>query len=419
MNRAEKINPGILTWARESAGLSLEQAAQRLGIKSGKEHSREEKLALIEAGERAPTRIQLLKYAALYRRPIISFYLKSPPKKGERGQDFRTATATHATERENALLDALLRDIRARQEMVVDLLEANQETTERAFVGSAKIEDGSASLVSAIAQELKFDNTSKATRKGGVNGLFRDLRAKAESVGVFVVIVGDLGSHHTALGTDVFRGFAIADKIAPFVVINDQDARAAWSFTLIHELAHVWLGQSGVSGETAPNDPKTFEERVERFCDDVASQFLLPPNAVNSKPAKNIDTVGAATDVIAQFAEEWCVSEPMVAYRFYRMGWISTDIYRELKTEYARRWHASQKRDKEQAKEGETGPNYYVVRQHRLGDALIDLIRRNLRGDNITHTKAAKVLGIKPGSVEPLLRRLEVSRGIAAPESRG
>ena len=183
MKRAENINPGILTWARESAGLSLDQAAHRLGIKSGKEHSREEKLALIEAGERKPTRTQLLKYALIYRRPLISFYLKSPPQKGERGHDFRTAAVTHATERENALLDALLRDIRARQEMIVDLLESNQEAAERDFVGSAKIADDSASLVSAIAQELQFDNTSKNARKGGVDGIFRDLRARAESIG--------------------------------------------------------------------------------------------------------------------------------------------------------------------------------------------------------------------------------------------
>ncbi|HEX5211394.1 MAG TPA: ImmA/IrrE family metallo-endopeptidase, partial [Pseudolabrys sp.] len=368
---------------------------------------------------RKPTRTQLLKYASIYRRPVISFYLKSPPKKGERGHDFRTAAVAHATDRENGLLDALLRDITARQEMIVDLLESNQEAAERPFVGSAKIEDGSASLVSSIAKELQFDNTSKDARKGGVDGIFRDLRARAESIGVFVVIAGDLGSHHTALGTDLFRGFAIADKIAPFVVINDQDARSAWSFTLIHELAHVWLGQTGVSGETGANDPKTFEERIERYCDDVASQFLLPPEAVREKPTRTMDTPDAAASVIATFANQWCVSEPMVAYRFYRMSWISNNIYRELNAEYVRRWRASRQGEKEEAKEGETGPNYYVVRQHRLGSALIDLVRRNLRGDNITHTKAAKVLGIKPGIVEPLLRHFESARGIAAPGAGG
>ena len=84
------------------------------------------------------------------------------------------------------------------------------------------------------------------------------LRAKVESAGVFVLLIGNLGSHHSALGLEAFRGFALADPIAPFIVINDQDAKAAWSFTLLHELAHLWVGATGVSGQFT-------EGQLERF----------------------------------------------------------------------------------------------------------------------------------------------------------
>src|SRR5260221_12153582 len=89
---------------------------------------------------------------------------------------------------------------------------------------------------------------------------FTLLRARAEAAGVFVLLIGNLGSHHTAIDAEAFRGFALADTIAPFIVINDQDHRSAWSFTLIHELAHLWLGTTGVSGGSAhhPNE-KIFE----------------------------------------------------------------------------------------------------------------------------------------------------------------
>jgi transcriptional regulator with XRE-family HTH domain len=127
MSRAENINPQILVWARESAGLTLAEAADRIGLKDSRRLTGAAKLSLIESGERQPTRTQLAKYSAVYRRPLITFYLKSPPTKGARAADFRTATGTHPTAKDEGLLDALLRDVRSRQEMVVDLLESNEE----------------------------------------------------------------------------------------------------------------------------------------------------------------------------------------------------------------------------------------------------------------------------------------------------
>ncbi len=95
------------------------------------------------------------------------------------------------------------------------------------------------------------------------------LRSKVEAVGIFVLLIGNLGSHHTAISVEAFRGFALADTVAPFIVINDQDAAVAWSFTLLHELAHLWLGKTGVSGRRP-------DAQIEKFCNDVAALILLP-----------------------------------------------------------------------------------------------------------------------------------------------
>ena len=93
---------------------------------------------------------------------------------------------------------------------------------------------------------------------------FRILRDAVEQVGVLVILKGNLG-HHTCqdLSPNVFRGFAIADPAAPFVVINETDSRSAWSFTPPHELAHVFLGESGISGYES-------EQAVERLCNEAA-----------------------------------------------------------------------------------------------------------------------------------------------------
>lgn len=419
MSKDNSINPSILTWARESAGLDLEEAAERLGLTSGSTSTAADKLAQFEAGERSPTRGQLAKFSAVYRRPLITFYMKEPPARGERGEDFRRVPGA-VSRRENALLDTLLRDVRARQEMIRSLIEDDDEVEAITFVGSARLEDGVAKLVEAIANTLNFDYTSKAARKGNADDLFKLLRAKAEDVGIFVLLIGDLGSHHSALSADVFRGFAIADNVAPFIVINDQDARAARSFTLIHELAHIWLGQSGVSGVPDTGTPKTLHEKVERFCNDIAGEFLLPSKSLGSRPdALNGDDKRVAFDVVSGFAEIWSVSEPMVAYRLNRIGWISQAIYEALISDYTARWRAARQKAKDNAREVEGGPSYYVVKQSKLGNALIEVVRRTLRGNLITHTKAAKVLGVKPSSVEPLLRGYEQGRGVFLHSVRG
>jgi Zn-dependent peptidase ImmA (M78 family)/transcriptional regulator with XRE-family HTH domain len=419
MARESNINPSILTWARESAGLDLEEAANRIGLTSSTTVTAADKLAQFESGERSPSRNQLMKFSAVYRRPLVTFYMKEPPTRGERGEDFRRLSGS-VSKRENALLDTLLRDVRARQEMVRALLEDDEDFHSIDFVGSARLGDGMQALVGSIGKTLGFDQADVSARKGSADDLFKQLRSKAENVGVFVLLIGDLGSHHSALSAEVFRGFAIADKVAPFIVINDQDAKAARSFTLVHELAHLWLGRSGVSGAPDTNAPKTPHERVEAFCNDVASEFLLPAYGLGRRPdALNVEDKRVAHDLVSGIAETWSVSEPLVAYRLYRIRWISRPIYEALVADYAARWRAAQQKAKDNAREVEGGPSYYVVKQSKLGNALVEVVRRTLRDNLLTHTKAAKVLGVKPSSVEPLLRGYEQNRGIILHHTRG
>lgn len=411
MVRAENINPGILTWARETAGLSLEDAAHRIGIHASAALSAAGKLEALERGQMFPTRNQLAKIASVYRRPLITFYLRQPPPRASRGEDFRTAPVD-VPPRENAKLDALLRDIRARQEMVRSLLE-DEEAPRHDFVASAAMPRGVDYFVESIAAELDFQ--LDARRKGTADDLFKELRNRAERIGVFVLLVGDLGSHHHTISERVFRGFAIADPIAPLVVINDQDARSARSFTLIHELAHIWLGQTGVSGVVEGDQAATPQGRVEQFCNDVAGKFLLPDQAFAARPDFEPNDAAQAMRAISRIAETWRVSEPMVAYRMSRMNWISGAVYRDLAAQYAARWQLMRARNREEAKENEGGPNYYTVKQFKVGNALLGLVQRSVRDNLLSHTKAAKILGVNPGGVEPLLKRYESARGALVP----
>lgn len=384
-----KFSSEVLRWARETAGLDQAEAAKKLAISAARGLEPEERLEQLETGETEPTIALIRKMAKQYRRPLISFYLSKPPERGERGEDFRTLP--DAEQRGSGpLVDALLRDLKARQNMVRALL-IDDDSRDLPFIGSRRRQDGVNAMVAALAETLKF-RLEEFRAQRNEDEAFGYLRRQAEAQGIFVILAGNLGSHHTTIDVNVFRGFALADGIAPFVVINDQDAKAAWSFTLVHELAHLWLGASGISGVRT-------ETAIEKFCSDVASKLLLPD--INDFDIKQ---KAGLVDQIDQFASVRRVSASMVAYRLFVTGKISEKQWTQIAGIFRARWLASKEAKKIKAKLSETGPNYYVVRRHRIGNALLSLIGRSLSEGTITPTKAGKVLGVKPRSVAPLLK---------------
>jgi len=408
MRQLEQINPEILVWARESAGLGVEEAAQKLALTDSGKESRGQKLLEFERGSRLPTRSQLSKFAKTYRRPLVAFYMAAPPEKAPRGEDFRSK-GNEVSLRENALLDALLRDMKARQEMMRDILEDLDEAAPKDFVSSSSLTDRVEDVAQRIATALGIPRR-RSDWGDSADVFFKRLRTEAERLGVFVLLAGDLGSYRSALTEDVFRGFAVADPVAPFIVINDHDARTARAFTLLHELAHIYIGKSGISGIPESVKDDSDEGKVEQFCNDVAGLILLPRDFAAQRPADlSQDNRGVAERYIEDVAKRWMVSEPLVAFRLRRLGWISAAHYRELSNSFSERWASFKATTKaaNQLKEG--GPDYYVLKQSRLGDALVGFVRRSVRESRLTHTRAARILGVKPSSVEPLLRRYEKS----------
>jgi Zn-dependent peptidase ImmA (M78 family)/transcriptional regulator with XRE-family HTH domain len=404
------INPEILVWARLSSGFSEEEAAQKLGLKDSTKQTATEKLALLENGETQPTRNQLAKIANAYNRPLLTFYMAAPPAEGRKGEDFRQ-TASGIPKRENAKLDVLRRGVRARQEMVCSILEDDEELQERMFVGSVNMNQGVGHLVQEMAKELDFDHTDITARNGDPSTLFRHLRSQAEQLGIFVLMLGDLGSWHSTISADVFRGFAIADRMAPFIVINSNDALTARAFTLVHELAHLWLGESGVSGDPSTDQPATDHARIEQFCNDVAGEFLLPDDLFweglqRFDPADQ----GTADATISVIAQRWSVSEPMVAYRLRRRREITNAVYQALYSQYVMRWQVTKAKEKAERNDDVRLPDL-TMKRFRLGAGLLEFVRRTVRDNGMTYTKAAKVLGTKPGAVEPLLRKFENNNG--------
>jgi Zn-dependent peptidase ImmA (M78 family) len=387
------LNPDILIWARTTAGLSLDEGAHAIGLKDAYGSTGAERLDALERGKDEPSRPLLLKMAKAYRRPLLAFYLPRPPKTGDRGQDFRTVPGAPSPLFDPDL-DAMLRDIKARQSIVKSLQE-DLEAEPVSFIGSVGMGTPVTQLAELVAKTIDFTLKDFREQKTGELA-FSYLRSKIEDAGVFVLLLGNLGSHHTNISPETFRGFAIADPIAPFVIVNDQDAKPAWAFTALHELIHLWLGTSGVSGANTTAN-------IERYCNDVAAEILLPAADVARLPKLSGSFAEAITE-ISTFAQARNVSRAMASYRAFRTGVISEQMWMGLSEYFRQEWIAGKAKQTERQKQSEGGPSYYVVRRHRLGPALLGLVSTSLRDGNITYTKAGQVLGVKARNVDPLLR---------------
>lgn len=391
-----KVNPDILRWARETVGLSPEDAAKKLDIKDARGIAAKDRLLALERGEHEPSRAMIVKMAKRYRQPLVLFYMNKIPPRGDLGEDFRTLPES-VDQIQEGLVDTLVCDIGARQSLVRDCLEEANEDTPLPFIGSMRPDYGVQSVIASIMTTINFDRDAFRD-KPDLRSAFAYLRERAETAGIYVILVDNLGSWHTTISVEAFRGFALADEIAPFVAINANDSPGAWSFTLVHELAHLWIGASGLSGGTG-------DKGIEKFCNDVAGEFLLSRDEVAEMDIAESTPFGDALSRIAEFARSRNVSNTMVAYMLQRSGAFSFAKYQEFKAAFRKNHLDRKAADKIRNVGKNVGPDYYSIRKHRNGSSLIRLVDQMLHEGIISVTKAGTVLGAGAQNVFALLER--------------
>lgn len=385
-------NPEVLRWARETAGLSYADAVQKLNMSA---KSGVGTLKSYEKGEKQPSRSRLLMMSKQYHRSYLTFFLSRPPVKVERGEDFRTLPDSEPSQFSGEL-DALVRDIFVRQELVKQALIETEEDEKIPFIGAgAHMPD--IVEASAVIQEWLGLNVAGFRAQRNPHDAFNMLRLLVEQKGVYVLLMGDLGTYRSQISTQVFRGFALSDSIAPFVVVNNYDAKTAWSFTLLHELVHLWLGRTGVSAQVS-------DHKVERYCNDVASRILVTDKEISDLFQSIEREDGEILSHVSRFTVSNNVSGSLVIYRLYRAGFIDEAIWKRLQDELRRLWLESRKREKEkrQEKDGGSG-NYYANQRHKVGYGLLKVVKRSVGEGVLTETKAGRVLGVSSGSVTEML----------------
>jgi len=298
----------MLRWARDRVGLDVNEAATAAGVKP-------EQFQLWEEGEAQPTFRQAQVIAQALHTPFGFFFLTEAPAEDPLLPDLRTVGGAPAG-RPSMDLTETVRHAVQRQAWFVEYLQ-EQGAGPLPFVGRFTPAANPVQVAQDIREVLGVD-VEHGQRKWDV--YYRELIEAAERVGVLVMRSGIVGNNtHRKLDVGEFRGFAISHPLAPVVFINSSDAPSARLFTLLHELAHIWLGSSGISNAAPGNT-----HREEIACNAVAGEFLAPSGMFTQLWAAASHDL---TTCVAELAQRFHVSRLVVIRRALDLSLVDRDTY--------------------------------------------------------------------------------------------
>lgn len=363
------VEPAMLAWACERSGLDDEKLASKFP-----------KLPKWESRELAPTLKQLENFARATRTPVGYFFLQTPPEDDVPIPDFRTIGDKSVVRPSPDLLDTIYQ-CQQRQDWYRDYVRSIG-LNEVSQVGSMSIAVPPAEAGAEITAALSFEVDMRGR---SWSDAFAYLRDQAEEFGVLVMVSGVVGSNtHRKLNPEEFRGFALVDSLAPLVFVNGADTRAAQIFTLAHELAHIWIGESALSD--ADLGAQT-TNAVERWCNRVAAEVLVPLEALRS----TLDVHADLTGELDRLARRFKTSTLVVLRRVYEAGHLDWNEYRSA-------YRAELDRIMDLIGGGGDGGNFYNTQPVRVSKLFArSVIASTLEGQTL-YTDAFKMLGFKKQS---------------------
>lgn len=385
------VTPQVIEWARQRYHLAIDTAAEKLKIKPGK-------LEAWEKGDERPTFRQAQHLAQKLRIPFGYLFLSAPPEEKLPLPDLRIVAGTQPHPPSPDFSD-LLNDVLRKQEWYREYQES-EGAQPVPFIGSFTL-SSSPEIIAVDIRDTLGINDKMRQESENWELFLRDFIQRAESAGVLVLRSGIVGNNtYRKLNVEEFRGFAISDDLAPVVFINGQDAKAAQIFTLAHELAHLWIGESGISNPDYRKRSSQQQHLIDRFCDQAAAETLLPKQDLlyhwqDNKPLQ---------DSLQALAARYRVSEFVVLRRAYEIEKITADDYhtqyQELLADHKRR----------KSKKG--GGNFYLNLLARNSNTLtITLLVATAEG-RVSHRDTARLLNVKVKTL-PAIQNELLKRGSA------
>ena len=379
------LQPGVLTWARERAGFSVDALAEKLQVK------RERVQEWEHSGEISVAQASRLSHAT--HTPEGFLYLSEPPEDRLPITDFRTVGDKPLLRPSPDLLETVYQ-MQRRQEWLRGELLAD-ETPPLAFVGAFPVDTGPEAVATAMRETLGLER-EWAGGEPGWDAALRFLRDRTEAAGVLVVINGVVGNNTSRkLNPEEFRGFALVDEYAPLIFINNADYKAAQMFTLAHELAHIFVGADGVSNF---EDLQPTAHETERFCNGVAAEFLVPGDILHDY-WNSLSGNGRRHQAVAR---RFKVSVIVAARRALDLNLIDRPSFSTFYNQYL----SEERRNKEA---GNDGGNFWNTQSGRIGRRFGAAVVRAVKEERLSYREAYALTGLQGSTFDKLADRMGVT----------
>jgi Zn-dependent peptidase ImmA (M78 family)/DNA-binding XRE family transcriptional regulator len=378
------ITPNVLKWARESAKIAEETAARKVAVTK-------EKIKEWENGESQPTIKQAQTLAKVYKRPFAVFFLPDIPKDFQLLNDFRKNGSKPLTT--SSIF--IIREIQQKQTWIS---EANKENNEPKlpFVGRYSLNDNPKDVAADILNTLSL-NPSNYQFENPI----KEWIESAERNGIFVSRTSFIHSK-LKLDSEELQGFAIADPFAPFIFINSDDWQAPQLFTLVHELSHIWIAESGISNDANLEEINIGKfHPIELFCNEVAANVLMPEELIISMRA----SLKLNSKELFSVAKKIGVSSYALLVRLLSLKLISKEEYNKLKKEADIALYEFKQRENEKklkAKVSSGGPSYFLLQLNRNSRLFTQTVLDAFRGGTIEATLASNLLNVQTNKFNKL-----------------
>lgn len=373
-----QLSTNTLEWAARKAGKDLPGFASSL-------YSKVETINNIVKGQL--TISQIRKFADSAKVPFGFLFLPSPPQEyipDHNLVDFRTVYNRYPLS--NDFLE-VYKDVEHKQSWYRDYL-ISIEAQQLDFVGKFKNEkDINPSLIAGdIRNTIGLNNISESLRSS--EKYYSFISNKCEENGILVfknsVVVN---ATRRKLNHKEFRGFVISDSYAPAIFINGEDTKYANIFTLAHELAHIWLGESGVS------DAKlNTKNRNEIRCNQIAAELLVPLDIF----IKHWDSIsGSDREKISSLNKIFLVSELVIARIALINKKTTGSVYKSVYTEIMKHIAKEKNKDREESPHIPFSVTAPIKNSRLVTKTVINLVKSN----RMSPSEAAILLNISASKV--------------------
>ncbi|MCY4172929.1 MAG: ImmA/IrrE family metallo-endopeptidase [Cyanobacteria bacterium MAG CAR3_bin_5] len=385
------VNPRMVSWARQHVGLDRDDLVKKF-----------KKLPQWETGEMKPTLKQLEDFARRVHVPIGYFFLDEFPQEEIPIPDFRTVAGQPVADPSPDLLETIYA-CQERQSWYRDFALATQEP-ELDFIGSVHVSVEPGKVAKAMRETLGF-NPSTSKTCSDTDTLLRLLTNQAEDAGVLVMGSGIVASNtRRVLDVNEFRGFALADSLAPLIFINRTDSKTGQMFTLAHELAHLWLGTSALSNVNPESKSETSAQRREEiWCNKVAAELLVPMADLQERIRENLAHHEELSETLSRLEKTFKVSKLVLLRRLLDAAYLDRKHFETA-------WGRELMRLNALTEPKKSGGNFHYTTLSRVGRKFAEaLIVSTLEGQTL-YRDAFQMLGVSGAeTLNHLAQELEVA----------